>query len=77
MKFYATGNGLRIPLGSRTLDDAIGEVERGGRRFCAEQTFDIENGRGEEGVAVMVDVQDLHWLEAWGDPDDEAEQYRA
>ena len=71
---------MEIPLVSKTLNGAIAEVERGGKKFCAEQTFDVclfdvETNAPGEMLAEMV-VAEWSWLEAWGDPDDVAEDYR-
>ena len=40
-RYIATGNGIQVPLAAKTVDDALDEVERGGRIFRAHQTFDI------------------------------------
>ena len=74
-KFFARGNGLMIPLMGVCVDSAIDEIEQGGRKFCAEQTFDVCDEHGEE-HALMVDVHDFSWEESWGDVEDEANKYR-
>ena len=70
-RYIATGNGIQVPLAAKTVDDALGEVERGGRKFRAHQTFDIIDEDACEEVAVMVDIKDPCWFEEWGDPDAE------
>lgn len=80
-RYIARGNGIQVPLDATTVDEAIIEVENGGRKFCAWQTFDIclydeEFGMAGEEVAVMVDIHDPSWLEEWGDPEDLEEDFR-
>ena len=75
-RYVATGNGIEVPLAARTLDAAITEVELGGRRFRAWQTFDILDQEAGEEVAVMIDIKEPFWLEEWGDPEAQDDDQR-
>ena len=61
-RYIATGNGLEVPLEATTLDGAIAEVESGGRKFCAHQTFGIYLFDEETGSRAR---KSLSWSTSW------------
>ena len=65
-RYIATGNGMEVPLDAKTVDNAIDEIVRGGRKFGGWQTFDMQDANTHEEIAVMIDIKDPEWLEAWG-----------
>ena len=65
-RYIATGNGMEVPLDAETVDKAIEEIVRGGRKFGGWQTFDVRDANTHEEIAVMIDIEDGEWLEAWG-----------